>query len=367
MRPTRFPLFLLVVSLLFPIAGFTQSDTMIFATDAPEIWPLWHRVADFSDRLRSVEACEFSPDGRLAASASKFGYRVMLWRVADGQLLWERQHESEVECLTFSPDGKRLASGGEDFFVRIWDVETGTELYQWEHDSGLDGITWSHDGRLIASGSEGGDAFLWDATNYRLVARIPAGSTINSLHFSSDDQWLAVGGNIQYPHPETGRTVYDGFVKVIDVAQRRVARTFEGPTGSVKSVRLSANGRWLASGGFDQTARLFNFKTGELLHTWTHPLRVEAVAFTPDNQFLLVGGHELSIKVYRLADYQLSTEIPSPRTEYLDISADGRLLLSGHEDSGLLSLRMFLSNTQHRGNYHQLSDRQLNNRDLRKN
>ncbi len=82
-------------------------------------------MADFSPQLRAVEAAEFSPDGQYAVSGSKFGYKVMLWRVADGTLAWEREHESEVECVVFSPDGKRIATGGEDYFVRIWDTETG--------------------------------------------------------------------------------------------------------------------------------------------------------------------------------------------------------------------------------------------------
>lgn len=59
----------------------------------------------------------------------------------------------------------------------------------------------------------------------------------------------------------------------------------------------------------------------------------------------------------------------SPRTEYLDFSADGRLLLTAHEDSGLLSLYLMQSNISHQppGFYEQMEKKYLKNRDLRTN
>jgi len=78
--------------------------------------------------------------------------------------------------------------------------------------------------------------------------------------------------------------------------------------------------------------------------------------------------HQLKISFYRLSDFELAYELPCPRTEYIDFSADGRLMLTAHEDSGLLSLYMLLSDTQGKHDlYQRLSQQQLNNRDLRKN
>ena len=133
----------------------------------------------------------------------------------------------------------------------------------------------------------------------------------------------------------------------------------------MKSVRVSENEQYIATGGFDSTAYLFDFKTGKIIHSFSQNLKVEAIAFTPDNKFLAVGGHEMFINVYRLSDFKLVASVPSPRTEYIDISKDGRLMLTSHEDSGLLSLYLFLSDTQAKGNYHQMADEQLNNRDLK--
>lgn len=365
MKPIGMWILNFVFSVLLCLPTLAQEEkNLIYNSKAPDIFPLWHRVADFSTRLRAVEAAELSPDGRLAVSGSKFGYKVMLWRTADGSLVWENEHESEVECVVFSPDGKRIASGGEDYYVRIWDVESGRQLAAWEHDSGLDGITWSHDGKLIATGSEAGDAWLWDGDTYENIARIKTGSTINSLNFTKDDRHLLVGGNIQTPDPQTGTKQYDGFASLIDVKARKIIRQYQGHGASVKSVRISPDEKYIATGGFDSTARVFDFKTAELLHTAKRTLRVEAIAFTPDGQYLAIGSQEPQITFIRLSDYQQVLELPCPRVEYLDLSDDGRLLLTAHEDSGLLSLYMMLSNSGYTGVYQKISNQQLNNRDL---
>lgn len=338
----------------------------IYNSTTPEVEHVWTRVGDFSPKLRAVESAEFSNDGMFVVSGSKFGYKVMLWNVPDGSLVWTAEHESEVECVTFSPDDKRIATGGEDYFVRIWDTESGKELKSWEHPSGLDGITWSHDGKIIASGSEEGEAFFWDAETYELLWKLKVGSTINSLDFKKDDTQIVVGGNIQTPDPNTGQNIYTGFISLIDMKTKQVVRSYGEHKASVKSVRLSMDEKYVASGGFANEARLFELETGKEVKTFSESMRVEAVAFTPDGQYLVTGGHNKAVSFYRLSDLKKAMEVPCPRTEYIDFTNDGRLMLTAHEDSGLISVHMMLSNTQHKQElYQKISGQQLNNRDLK--
>lgn len=333
----------------------------LYDAENPNFLLVWSRIADFHPRLRAVETVEFSPDGRQLVSGGKFGYAVMLWRVADGALLWENHHESEVECVVFSPDGTRIASGGEDNTVRIWDVETGEQITQLPHDTAVDGITWSHDGRLIVSGGEDGNAWFWDGESYELLGKVHVGDTINSLQFTTDDTRLAVAGNLQ----KNGK--YFGFVKLIDPVKRVVVKTFGDKPfpGSKKSVRISLDDKLLAATGFDNTLHVFDMRTGEVTKEISFADRIEAVEWAPDGRMLLAAGKSGKIHFYNTRSWEEIYSIPAIDVEYLDFSPDGRMLATAYEDSGLITVHLHETQLAKPKHYRLLQNQQLDNHDLK--
>src|SRR5438105_565359 len=83
-------------------------------------------------------------------------------------------HTDSVWSVAFSPDGKRIVSGGRDQTVKVWDAQTGTETLSLKgHTDWVNSVAFSPDGKRIASGSGGGlnktgEVKVWDAQTGKL-------------------------------------------------------------------------------------------------------------------------------------------------------------------------------------------------------
>ena len=112
----------------------------------------------------------FSPDGNHLASAS-FGQSVKVWDGATGKEVRTLKHVAPVRSVTYSPDGKRLASGTGVFGggVKVWDAETGKEVFTTTtYTEQVNGVAFSRDGKRLASGANDAKVKIWDAQTGRI-------------------------------------------------------------------------------------------------------------------------------------------------------------------------------------------------------
>ena len=119
-----------------------------------------------SGHTRSAQSVSFSPDGRTLASGS-FDNTIRLWDVVSGKELQQLSgHTGSVQAVSFSPDGRTLASGSLDKTIRLWNVVSGKELSKLAgHTSSVWSVAFSPDGRTLARGSDDNQIRLWDVSD----------------------------------------------------------------------------------------------------------------------------------------------------------------------------------------------------------
>jgi dipeptidyl aminopeptidase/acylaminoacyl peptidase len=165
---------------------------------------VWTRVADVNGENGSVESAEFSPDGRFIVTGAKFDNSVVLWRTSDGTEIWRAYTAAEIERVGWSPDGKFVASASEDHLVTLFDATNGRVVKTIPHRNGIDALTWSRDGRWLATGEEhttgaGGARSamvrLFKMPEGTVEREVDFANTVNNLAFTSDDRFLVAAGH----------------------------------------------------------------------------------------------------------------------------------------------------------------------------
>jgi eukaryotic-like serine/threonine-protein kinase len=294
----------------------------------------WRRLLVFDARTgKQTARCEgnrlviwavaFSPDSRKLVSAGE-DKLPRIWDAATGKLLATCQgHTSKILGVAFRPDGARLVTASADGTVRQWD-SAGREVepsYD-RHSGEVAAAVYSPDGQWIASAGADRTVRVWRATGRQDVAVLHGHTgAVAELAFAPDGRRLASLSR------ERWLGGADNTVRVWEVDPQETLPVLRGHTSYVYPVAFSPDGHWIASGGWDNTVRLWDALTGEPCATFSLSSYVLTLAFSPDGRSLVTGSFgDDRLRIWDVATARVRQEMQGPGRglRFLTLSPDGQ-------------------------------------------
>jgi WD40 repeat protein len=264
----------------------------------------------------NLSAVTFSPDGRYLATItngylkskqpsndSKEASSVRVWEVNNGREVAHMNYDtSHVKSITFSPDGRYLATltsgddGPTDSNVWLWETTSGRKIVRMQHiqdaeyltgySNDVKTIAFSPDGRYLAGtgSNKGKSIWVWEVTSGRGVAYMSHEDSVNAIAFSPDGKYLATASNDktariwQIPSSrgrEVTHTIHHSETNSQTTKTFRVQRTI-GVREAVEAARIthkdnvvavtfSPDGKYLATASNDKTAQVQLWRREDLM------------------------------------------------------------------------------------------------------
>ncbi len=263
----------------------------IWAIATERIIPLY----EFRDLAGWVRAVVFLSDQQVVTAGLDKNIRIV--DIASGKVIRTmRGHTNLINSLAIAPKADLLVSGSYDQNVNLWQISTGKLRRSLKgHTDKVLSVALSPDQKQVASASRDKTIKIWDVQTGKTLqtlggANAGVNSEINTVLFTPDGkQVISAGG--------------DRLIRGWDIASGKQVFSLSTQEEEVSAIALTSDGKYLLSGGKDQTnsIRLWNLQTKSLLWNLTgHTDLVTTIILTPNNLRIVSGSQDKTLAVWEM-------------------------------------------------------------------
>jgi len=237
-----------------------------------------------------------------------------------------------VLALALSPDTRYLAAAKANR-VMLLDLQSGNPVLAGVlegHTEPIQSLSWSGDGKRLASGGFQ-RVLVWETMERKVIREIkePLVGDITGLAFGKDNGSLYVAD---------GMAGGAGFLHQIDVAETKPAFTWKAHDDAICSLKVSPDGKHLLSGGADKNVRLWDTANRAMVASLEgHTNHVLAVTFDKEGTRVASAGADREIKIWNVANREQIISLGDKKSVYtaIDWSAGHTLVVT--TDKGAVS------------------------------
>jgi WD40 repeat protein len=271
-----------------------------------------------------INQASFHPDGKLIALASN-DQSVYLWSLRGIAPLDVLRNSGR--CLSLSSDNQTIMSGDKNGIIKLWRKDGKILLNFKAHDKAISKVSFSPNGKILASVSNDGTSKLWHLDG-RFIGKLKDENSneniVAGMDFSPDGKFIASAHN-------------DSTVKLWDLNGEtiKLRQIFVGHKKKVTSVSFSPDSQKVVSGSEDQSAKLWSLD-GRLNETFSgHSDTISDVNFSHNGKMIATVSNDKTIRIWHLDNHQEPTVIKDAKNSFLSsakFSPSSEILVSGGLD-----------------------------------
>ncbi len=310
--------------------AFSRVGGLLAAASGDQAWLLDARNLEITAGPLAhggkVQAIAVSPNGRWLATAGDDG-TAQLWNMADGTPHSKRlEHEGPISCVRFDPQSQKLLTCSEDQTARLWDAATGVQIGETlAHRAAVRHGDFSPDGTWVITACDDGSARLWNSADGRAKP--------------GDESWV----KLSRPEPMEQAEFHPRSEVVL--AASRAGRVYVwNPFEPRPQVRIFTTGSGLTTASFSPDGQaLLAAGHSNVIHVWNWrtpkqppaSLPVGTVAFhaqfSPDSRVVAAASFD-GVQLWEAATGRLVGTGLGPLAQAIAFSPDGRSLVGadGH-------------------------------------